>query len=309
MTGQGSTTKRGSVWRVLVAALLLLPLLAQAQSVALSFDDGLDPLKQAEAAAWNAAILAALSDAGLPSILYVAGSRVDSPAGLALVRDWGTAGHAIANHSYSHRNYGSASVDFDFFVTDVEKNETLLRGMPGWTPRLRFPYLKEGETSSKRDRMRAWMSAHGYRSGAVSIDASDWYYSQRYLDWRSRHPDDDPAVFRRAYLDHLWQRASYYDELSRTLFGRSVPHVLLLHTNAINADFLPDVIAMFRGHGWTLIAPEQAYADPVYALQPEVLPAGESLLWSLAKSRGVEGLRYPAEDGDYEQPLLDALGL
>ena len=79
--------------------------------------------------------------------------------------------------------------------------------------------------------------------------------------------------------------------------------------NAINAAFLPDVIEMLRANGWTIVRPGEAYADPVYAMQPQTLPAGESLLWSIAKDRGVDGLRYPAEDDRYEKPLLDALGL
>ena len=58
----------------------------------------------------------------------------------------------------------------------------------------------------------------------------------------------------------------------------------------INAEFLPDVITMFRNKGWTIVSPDAAYADPLYALVPNVLPAGESILWSM-------------------KPILDKLGL
>lgn len=282
---------------------------AHAQRVALSFDDGFDPRAQPEAPAWNAALLDALAKAQVRSILYAVGKRVDSPAGLALVRAWGDAGHAIGNHTYTHPSLGASRITLAAFVADTERDEALLKDERGWTRRLRFPYLKEGETAAKREGMRAWLTAHDYRSGAVTIDASDWYYDARFLAWRSRHPGDDPAPFRRAYLAHLLDRATYYDALSRRLLDRSVPHVLLLHANAINAAFLPDVIAMFRAHGWTIVAPDEAYADAVYAERPDVLPAGESLLWSLAKQAGVAGLRYPAEDDVYEKPLLDAAGL
>ncbi len=97
--------------------------------------------------------------------------------------------------------------------------------------------------------------------------------------------------------------------MSQRVLHRGVAHVLLLHTNAINAAFLPDVIAMFRANGWTIVAPDEAFDDPVYALRPSILPAGESIVWSLAKEAGVADLRYPAEDDVYEKPLLDALGL
>lgn len=294
---------------VIVAACWIAPGLACAQSLALSFDDGLDPRATPQAAAWNGAILEALARSHVHSILFAAGRNVDSPQGMALVRDWGVAGHAVANHTYSHLSLDARATTLPQFIADVERNAALLHEVPGWTDRLRFPYLKEGATAARRDGMRAWLSEHRYGSGAVSIDASDWYYDERYSQWRAAHPQADPGAFREAYLTHLWNRAQYYEGLSQQLLRRSARHVLLLHTRRINAEFLPDIIAMFRSRGWMIITPEEAYADPLYAMQPKVLPAGESILWSLAKQAGVSGLRYPAEDDIYEKPLLDRLGL
>ena len=300
---------RNHLIRLCLALLLWIPINSHAQSLALSFDDGLDPRVQSQAPYWNAAILAALSQAQIKSILFAAGKRVDSPEGLKLVMEWGNAGHAVGNHTYSHLNFGSGQTTLDAFTADVAKNEALLKGVPGWTQRFRFPYLKEGETAVKRDEFRRWLTAHQYKTGAVSIDASDWYYNNRYLAWKDTHPSEDPSRFRTAYLDHLWSRATYYDALSEKLFHRSIKHVLLLHTNAINAAFLPDVIAMFKSKGWTFVSPEEAYEDVVYAMNQTVLPAGESILWSLAKQNNFNDLRYPAEDDIYEKPLLDKLNL
>lgn len=300
---------RRALVAVLAGLLWLGSSVAHAQTLALSFDDGFDPRREPQAKAWNTAILDALAYAEVRAILFAAGKHVDSPAGLDLVEAWGDAGHAIGNHTVRHASFGSPRTTLDAFTADVVLDEALLVRMPGWTRRLRFPYLKEGDTAEKRDGMRAWMAAHDYRSGAVSIDASDWYYDERWLAWRDAHPDADAAPFREAYLAHLASRAAFYDGLAQRVLHRSVKHVLLLHTNAINAAFLPDVIAMFRANGWTIVAPDEAYADPLYAMRPTTLPAGESILWSLAKQDGVAGLRYPAEDDVYEKPILDALGL
>jgi len=56
---------------------------------------------------------------------------------------------------------------------------------------------------------------------------------------------------------------------------------------------------------------EWAYADPIYEQQPNILPAGESLIWALAKQSGKfeKELRYPEEDDVYENPKMDALKL
>ena len=244
----------------------------------------------------------------MKAIFFAQGARVDSPQGLALVRAWGEAGHDLANHTYRHRNFGARDVLLQEFITDIQRNQDLLEDLPGFVRRFRYPYLKEGDTAAKQDGLRDWLAAAGYASGAVSIDTSDWYYNSRYLRWRNRNPDADVAKMRDAYLEHLLARARYYDGLSRQLLDRSVRHVLLLHMNGLNAEFLPDVIAMFRANGWRIITPAEAYADPVYVEQPDILPAGESILWSLAQEKGMEGLRYPSEDSTYEKDRLDALG-
>jgi len=292
-----------------LACALLLPAIAQAQSIAFTFDDGLDPRTQAHAATWNDRILRALAADGVQSMVFPAGRNVDSSAGLELIRRWGQAGHAVGNHTYLHENFGSAQMNLNAFTADILRADALLKEIPGWTRRLRFPYLKEGETAGKRDGMRRWMTEHGYRPGPVSIDTSDWYFNQRYLQWRERHPGADPAPIRRAYLAHLWERAQYYDGLGKTVLGRSPAHVMLLHTNGINAQFLPDILSMFRQRSWTIISPKDAFDDPLYSTVTTTVPAGESILWALAKESGVAGLRYPAEDDVYEKPALDSLGL
>lgn len=169
--------------------------------------------------------------------------------------------------------------------------------------------MKEGNTIEKRDGFRAFLDSNSYLTGPVSVDASDWYYSERLSDRLKKDPNADMHPYRDAYVRHLYSRAQYHDGLSRAVLGRSVAHVLLLHHNFINALFLKDVIKTFRSKGWTLLDSETAFEDPVYAVRPEVLPAGESILWSLAKQKGLPGLRYPAEDDTYEKPILDRLRL
>ena len=38
---------------------------------------------------------------------------------------------------------------------------------------------------------------------------------------------------------------------------------MLLHTNALNAAFLTDVLAMFKRRGWQIVSPVEAFTDPI----------------------------------------------
>ncbi len=68
---------------------------------------------------------------------------------------------------------------------------------------------------------------------------------------------------------------------------------------------------MYKPKGWGLVDAEEAFTDPVFASKPKVLPAGESIVWSLAKEKGTiaKSLRYPAEDAEYENARMNKLGL
>jgi len=124
-------------------------------------------------------------------------------------------------------------------------------------------------------------------------------------------PAADVKPYRDYYLEHMWSRAEYYDRLADRVLSYQVKHTLLVHFNLLNALFLGDVIAMFKSKGWQLINAEDAFADPVFAAKPKVVPAGESIIWSLAKEKGVlpKSTHYPAEDGDVEAERMKKLGL
>ena len=289
-------------------APLLLPSFACGQTIALTFDDGPNMADKIglSPVARNEAILRQLAEAHLKSILFVTRTDTDSKRN-DLIRQWGVEGHQIGNHTATHPDIDEITLsDYEQELLTCDK---AIRDMPGFTRRFRFPYLKEGNTIEKRDGFRAFLDSNSYKTGPVSVDASDWYYSKRLSDRLKKNPHADTNPYKDAYLRHLYDRAQYYDYLSRTVLGRSIAHVLLLHHNLINAFFLKDVVQMFKEKGWTLIDSEAAFKDPVYAMRPDIIPAGQSILWALAKQKGLPDLRYPGEDAVYEKPILDCLGL
>jgi hypothetical protein len=109
----------------------------------------------------------------------------------------------------------------------------------------------------------------------------------------------------------MWERAQYYDSLARGALRRPVRHTLLTHFNLLNGLFLNNLIEMFKSKGWQWIDADTAFLDPVFSARPRVVPAGESIIWALAKEKGKISarLRYPAEDGEYERAKMDKLGI
>ncbi len=259
----------------------------------------------------NEAILGTLNKFSVKAGLFVMGRMIEAERGKRLLTEWDRAGHLIANHTYSHRNYNAPAMTAADYQQDILRAEELLKGFPRFKKYFRFPMLKEGDTAAKRDGLRSSLAQHGYRMGYVTIDNSDWAIDLRLRARLEKDPNANLKPYRDFYLEHMWARAEYYDSLAHKVLGRSVKHTILTHFNLLNALFLGDLMEMFKNKGWQWIDAEEAFADPVFNALPKTVPAGESIIWALAKESGKidKDLRYPAEDGEYENARMDKLKL
>lgn len=259
----------------------------------------------------NQSILNTFNKHSIKAAVFVAGRNIEDQRGKDLLAAWNKAGHLICNHTYSHRNFNAPATDVKVYEQDILRAENLLKEFSQFRKYLRFPMLKEGDTAEKRDAMRSFLTQHGYRNGHVTIDNSDWLIDQRLTTRFQKDPSADLKPYRDYYLEHMWDRAQYYDELAQRVVGRPVKHTILTHFNLLNGLFLNDVIEMLKAKGWQPIDAADAFADSVFLAQPKVIPAGESIIWSLAKEKGTiaQSARYPAEDGEHERKRMDKLGL
>ncbi len=295
--------------------IILLSLIFYCDSVAqptlsLTFDDGsMANRGNYQFEEWNKLILDALEDAKIKAVFFVRTDDKSTEQGRYLLNTWNDKGHLIANHTHSHPNFNKEDINARAFRTELLKADSIIKNYSNYVKLFRFPYLKEGNTAEEIDSIRQIIKSFGYRNGYVTIDASDWYIDSRLRKRLKEDPKADHEAFRDFYLEHLFERANYYENLSYELTGRHIKHTLLLHHNLAAALFLDDLIAMFRSQGWNVISAAEAYQDPIFQHTPEY--AGESLIWALAKDSEAFGeeLRYPAEDSRYEIDRMDELGL
>lgn len=259
----------------------------------------------------NDKILKAFDSHKIKGALFVCGVRIDNSQGKDLLQAWDSKGHLIGNHSYSHLYYHSKKLSIEDYRNDFLKVEPLISSLKNFTKLYRFPFLKEGDTQEKRDAMRKALSEHGYGQGYVTIDASDWYVDSRLRDRLKLNPKADLTPYRDFYLTHMWNRAVFYNDLSKKVFGHDIKHTILIHHSLLNAFFLNDLMDMFKQKDWKLISVQEAYKDTIFKLAPQIIPAGESIVWASAKESGKfeNILRYPGEDGEYEKAEMDKLGL
>jgi hypothetical protein len=136
--------------------------------------------------------------------------------------------------------------------------------------------------------VRAVLARRGYRIAAVTMDFSDWQWNDAYARCRAGGSPEALESLERAYLDAVREGITRSRGMSRALYGRDVPYVLLTHVSPFNARLMPRVLALYRAEGFRFTTLAAAHADPVYRQDADPSrPAGPTSLEARARERGV----------------------
>jgi peptidoglycan-N-acetylglucosamine deacetylase len=133
----------------------------------------------------------------------------------------------------------------------------------------------------------------GLLNANASADGSDWSLEALTVEaTRAGRPIDREAL-RRLYVTSQMSGVAYHDELARMTLGRSPAHVMLLHETDLAALFIEDFVRELRRKGWTVISVDEAYADPMYQMQPDVPFTSGTLTGMLAWERDIKPPLWP----------------
>lgn len=250
----------------LAILLIVLSQVAFSAEVAITLDDlpYVNPSQNSpdEGLAIVKAVNGALSLHGITATGFVVGgqiSRKTKPALQAFIDE----GHQVGNHSWTHPDYGTLTVKE--FRKEVHKTDRALRGWMGDTKFFRFPYLREGETPEAKADAESVLAALGYVNAPVSIDNDEWRYNSEYTKALAAGDVIRAKAIGTEYLGHIQERTVHFQTLAQDNLGRDVKHILLLHMNKINADYLGDLLDWYAGQGWSFISLKEAMSDPLYS--------------------------------------------
>lgn len=130
--------------------------------------------------------------------------------------------------------------------------------------------------------------------------------------------DDGHVIGNHTYSHRSYSSLSFEDFSADVLKGESIMKPFAGYRGMFRFPVLKegDTAAKRDGmrthlekHGWWWISAADAFQDPVFRSEPKTVPAGESLIWALAKETGrfERELRYPGEDGIYERATVDRI--
>jgi peptidoglycan/xylan/chitin deacetylase (PgdA/CDA1 family) len=252
-----------------VAAVIVTVTSARAQQIAFTWDDlpAHSALPPAETRVEiGRKLIAAMKEAHLPPVYgFVNGNLTEQePLSTPMLKEWRDAGFHLGNHTWSHVNLNQHSLAE--WEADTLKNEALLQSYMGsedwhW---LRYPNLAEGDTPGKREGARKFLAEHGYKIAAVTMSFGDYLYNGPYARCVAKNDAASISKLEKSYLAAADATINYTRAMSKALYGRDIPYVLLMHVGALDARMLPRLLKLYRDKGFRFISLQEAEKDPFY---------------------------------------------
>lgn len=295
------------VCRLSVLLIVFAPLFCAAQKIAITFDDlplngELPPGVRRVEIAKNA--LAILKKWRIPPAYGFVNAKLleDDPDGADALKLWSSA-EPVGNHTYSHLDLNQNSAET--FEGEIAENEPVIElldpsGDWHW---LRYPFLHEGDTLEKRNAVREYLKAHGYKVAQVTMEWGDYFWNTAYARCAAKNDAKGMDWLRTSYLSTEAAEIDHYRELSKIVFGRDINYVLLLHLGSFSSTILPEAFDLLKKKGFQFVALPEAESDAAYAIDPaEGALHGGTFLDQLMNARK---LTYPSAPQKPEKELAE----
>jgi peptidoglycan/xylan/chitin deacetylase (PgdA/CDA1 family) len=185
---------------------------------------------------------------------------------VSLLKMWLKAGYELGNHTYSHKDYHKVS--YKEFTQDILDGENVCKNLVQDFDQeyhyFRHPYLHVGLNKDKHDSLKVFLNMHNYEEAPVSIDNDDYLFAYAYSKAMLKEDKDLMRKIGRDYVDYMEDKLFFFEGQSEKLLGRNIKHILLLHANAINADYLDELAERYKRHGYVFVSMKEALTDVAY---------------------------------------------
>ena len=246
-----------------------------------------------------------LKKAKVPDVLIFVITRQINDNSRKRLKAYEEAGFHLASHSHNH--FSANKKDVDIYLEDITKAHEILEKFDNFIPLYRYPFLHHGNSREIRDRIREHLQNLGYGIGYVTVDNYEWYMNSLLQNALSEGKKVDYDALKKVYITTLWETIIFYDTIARQTLGRSPKHILLVHENDITALYIGELVEHIRSQGWKIISPQEAYADPIASIVPDVLFNGQGRVAAIARGQGWkrQHLVHEAEDKEYLEELFE----
>jgi len=232
----------------------------------------------------------------VPTTGFVIGSALTSHGKLALVEQWLEAGHDLGNHTLTHPNLRDTPLTD--YIENVSRADYLLSRLLGkWDKKaqyFRHPYLNTGADLPTKLAFEQFLLDQDYIVAPVTIDNDEYMYASAYDLAESANDRALALRIGEDYVRYMEEIFAFYEQFSQDFLGREPAQILLLHSNALNADYLGELTKMLKARRYQFISLTQALEDAVYDM-PDKYAGKRGISWleRWSITQGNEALEQP----------------
>lgn len=199
---------------------------------------------------------------------------------VAFLQMWLDANLELGNHTFSHPDLHRTPLET--FKQDVVHGEEVTRALLKASGRnlryFRHPFLHTGDNIETKRKFEAFLSERGYRIAPVTIDNSEWIFARAYESALARGDKHLTKRVGEAYIPYMEEKFAYFEQQSTALFGNQMKQVLLIHANALNADYFDKLARMIKKRGYEFISLDEALTDKAYT-SPDTYTGPGGITW------------------------------
>jgi peptidoglycan/xylan/chitin deacetylase (PgdA/CDA1 family) len=247
-----------------------MTLIAQPKQVAITIDDIPNVGLYAQDS-FRLVLLEYLEEKQIPAAIFVNESRLFQNEHYSrnfdiYLRWLKSPGLTVGNHTYEHLNYSDTT--FAAFQADILKGEAiaapLLKAQDRELKYFRFPFNSLGEDSLAHAQIMDFLHRQGYQLAPHTISSEDWMYNALYENFLAEGQEKRADSVGQAYVRQTMKLFAHYGQMSEELYDRQIRQIYLCHDNALNRDYLPQLLDSLQEKQYELISMEEALQDEVY---------------------------------------------
>lgn len=244
--------------------------LAQQKSISITIDDVPNATKY-QKDGYSPKLLNLLDSLDVPFTIFINEDKIlqteEVERNKALLESWIKRERAlIGNHTYSHPRY--SEVGWDNFIQDVERGETLTNQYASKYGKdltyFRFPFNDIGKDSIQHMQIREYLDSKNYRIAPFTVESSDWMFNYVYQHYLDKGEVEKAKAIGKQYVEKTLALVGFFNEMASSLYGRPIKHIYLCHDNAINADYLGEIITRLKQGGYQIESFKESLTDPIY---------------------------------------------
>jgi len=242
----------------------------QQKSISITIDDVPNTTKY-QKDGYGPKLLDQLDSLDIPFTIFINGEKIlqteEVERNKALLESWIKRERAlIGNHTYSHPRY--SDVGLNSFIQDVEKGEILTKQYAAKYGKdiayFRFPFNDMGKDSIQHTQIRAYLKSKDYIIAPFTVESSDWMFDFVYQHYVDNGEIEKAKVIGEQYVEKTIALVRFFEEMARSLYGHSIKHIYLCHDNAINADYLGEIITQLIQDDYQIASFKESLTDPMY---------------------------------------------